>query len=113
MVSSGDCFRLSRVKLTKPAPALPYRGTSSDRPSIGLGVVNRCLRAAQVFGRDKGIPPIVAKLHKVGIEVAKPTVEKYKPPKERLPSPTWRTFQAPTSPSGMNEIFTREPVALA
>lgn len=39
-----------------------------------------------------GSPRIVAELHKLGIEVAKSTVEKYKPYGERLPSSTWRTF---------------------
>jgi transposase InsO family protein len=39
-----------------------------------------------------GSPRIVAELHKLGIEVAKSTVEKDKPRGERLPSPTWRTF---------------------
>ncbi len=39
-----------------------------------------------------GSPRIVAELHKLGIEVAKSTVEKYKPHGERLPSVTWRTF---------------------
>jgi len=39
-----------------------------------------------------GSPRIVAELHKVGIEVAKSTVEKYKPPGERSPSSTWRSF---------------------
>ena len=39
-----------------------------------------------------GSPRIVAELHKLGIEVAKSTVEKYKPLGERLPSAKWRTF---------------------
>jgi len=39
-----------------------------------------------------GSPRIVAELHKLGIEVAKSTVEKYKPLGEGLPSATWRTF---------------------
>ena len=39
-----------------------------------------------------GSPRIVAELQKLGIEVAKSTVEKYKPRGERLPSATWRTF---------------------
>ncbi len=39
-----------------------------------------------------GSPRIVAELHKLRIEVAKSTVEKYKPPRKGLPSPTWRTF---------------------
>jgi len=39
-----------------------------------------------------GSPRIVAELHKLGIEVAKSTVERYKPHWERLPSATWRAF---------------------
>jgi len=39
-----------------------------------------------------GSPRIVAELHMLGIEVAKSTVEKYKPSGTRPPSPTWRTF---------------------
>jgi len=37
-------------------------------------------------------PRIVAELHKLGIEVAKSTVERFKPQGKRLPSATWRTF---------------------
>ena len=39
-----------------------------------------------------GSPRIVAGLQKLGIEVAKSTVEKYKPRADTLPSATWRTF---------------------
>jgi putative transposase len=39
-----------------------------------------------------GSPRILAELHKLGIEVAKSTVEKYKPRGDRSPSATWRTF---------------------
>ena len=39
-----------------------------------------------------GSPRIVAELQKLGIEVAKSTVEKYKLHGKRLPSATWRTF---------------------
>ena len=39
-----------------------------------------------------GSPRIAAELHKLGIDVAKSTVGKYKPRGERLPSATWRTF---------------------
>lgn len=39
-----------------------------------------------------GSPRIVAELHKLGIEVAKSTVEKYQRPRKGLPSPTWRTL---------------------
>ena len=39
-----------------------------------------------------GSPKIVAELAKLGIEVAKSTVEKYLPRRDRPPSPTWRTI---------------------
>ncbi len=39
-----------------------------------------------------GSPRIVAELHKLGIDVAKSTVEKYKSRGGRSPSTTWRTF---------------------
>ncbi|MGB5201696.1 MAG: integrase core domain-containing protein [Sedimenticolaceae bacterium] len=39
-----------------------------------------------------GSPRIVAEFAKLGIEVAKSTVEKYRPRRDRPPSPTWRTF---------------------
>jgi transposase InsO family protein len=39
-----------------------------------------------------GSPKIVAELAKLGIDVAKSTVEKYRPRERKPPSPTWRTF---------------------
>jgi hypothetical protein len=39
-----------------------------------------------------GSPKIVAELSKLGIKVAKSTVEKYRPRERKPPSPTWRTF---------------------
>ncbi len=39
-----------------------------------------------------GSPRIVAELHKLGIEVAKSTVEKHQPHRPQPPSPTWHTF---------------------
>ena len=39
-----------------------------------------------------GSPKIVAELSKLGIKVAKSTVEKYRPHERKPPSPTWRTF---------------------
>ena len=39
-----------------------------------------------------GSPKIVAELAMLGIEVAKSTVEKYRPKRAGPPSPTWRTF---------------------
>jgi len=39
-----------------------------------------------------GSPRIVGELRKLGIEVAKSTVEKYRPRPQKPPSPTWKTF---------------------
>jgi len=39
-----------------------------------------------------GSPKIVAELAMLGIDVAKSTVEKYRPTRAGSPSPTWRTF---------------------
>ncbi|MDH3469169.1 MAG: integrase core domain-containing protein [Gammaproteobacteria bacterium] len=42
--------------------------------------------------RTWGSPKIVAELAMLGIDVAKSTVEKYRPKRAGQPSPTWRTF---------------------
>jgi hypothetical protein len=39
-----------------------------------------------------GAPRIVGELRKLGIDVAKSTVEKYRMRPRKLPSPTWKTF---------------------
>ena len=39
-----------------------------------------------------GSPRIVGELRKLGIDVAKSTVEKYRPRSRKSPSPTWKTF---------------------
>lgn len=39
-----------------------------------------------------GSPRIVGELRKLGINVAKSTVEKYRPPVRKPPSPTWKAF---------------------
>jgi transposase InsO family protein len=39
-----------------------------------------------------GSPRIVGELRKLGIDVAKSTVEKYRVPPQKPPSPTWKTF---------------------
>jgi transposase InsO family protein len=41
-----------------------------------------------------GSPRIVGELRKLGITVAKSTVEKYRPRHRKAPSPTWKTFLA-------------------
>jgi len=39
-----------------------------------------------------GSPRIVGELHKIGIDVAKSTVEKYRPKSRKPSSPTWKAF---------------------
>ena len=39
-----------------------------------------------------GSPRIVGELRKLGIDVAQSTVEKYRPPVRKSPSPTWKAF---------------------
>jgi putative transposase len=39
-----------------------------------------------------GSPRIVGELRKLGIHIAKSTVEKYRPPVRKPPSPTWKAF---------------------
>ncbi len=61
------------------------------RPKIAPehpGLIRRMWQANPTWGS----PRIVAELHKLGIDVAKSTVEKYKPSGGRSPSATWRTF---------------------
>ena len=41
-----------------------------------------------------GSPRIVGELHKIGIEVAKSTVERYRPKNRKPSSPTWKAFLA-------------------
>jgi putative transposase len=67
------------------------QGGRAGRPKIApelRGLIRRMWQANPSWGS----PRIVAELHKLGIEVAKSTVEKYKPRGERFPSATWRPF---------------------
>jgi hypothetical protein len=67
------------------------QGGRPGRPKIApelRQLIKRMWRSNPTWGS----PRIVAELHKLGIEVTKSTVEKYKPQGERLPSVTWRTF---------------------
>ncbi len=64
-----------------------HSGRPKIAPELRL-LIKRMWRSNPTWGS----PRIVAELHKLGIEVAKSTVEKYKPHGERSPSATWRTF---------------------
>ena len=64
-----------------------HRGRPKIAPELQK-LIRRMWQANPTWGS----PRIVAELHKIGTEVAKSTVEKYKPCGERLPSATWRTF---------------------
>ena len=67
------------------------QGGRPGRPKIAPELRNLIRRMWQA-NPTWGSPRIVAELHKLGIEVAKSTVEKYKPRGERSPSATWRAF---------------------
>ena len=61
------------------------------RPKIAPEL-RRLIRRMWQANPTWGSPRIVAELHKLGIDVAKSTVEKYRPRGRRSPSVTWRTF---------------------
>ena len=67
------------------------RSSGPGRPQIPrelIDLIRRIWKANPTWGS----PKIVAELAKLGIEVAKSTVEKYRPRGHKPPSPTWRTF---------------------
>lgn len=72
-----------------------WRGLSQSdcpgRPAISPEL-RSLIRRMWASNPTWGSPKIVAELSKLGIEVAKSTVEKYRPRERKLPSPTWRTF---------------------
>ena len=64
-----------------------YRG----RPAISLEL-RRLIRRMWQANPTWGSARIVAELQKLGIEIAKSTVEKYRPKLRKPTSPSWRTF---------------------
>jgi len=68
----------------------------SRRDSLGRPAVSKeiqdLIRRLSHANPDWGSPRIVGELGKLGIEVAKSTVEKYRIRLGRPPSPTWRAF---------------------
>jgi putative transposase len=69
---------------------LSQRGTLG-RPTIAKEV-RELIRTMWQTNPTWGAPRIVGALRKVGIDVAKSTVEKYRVRPERPPSSTWKTF---------------------
>jgi putative transposase len=61
------------------------------RPSMAKEV-RELIQAMWQANPTWGSPRIVGELRKVGIDVAKSTVEKYRVRPQRPPSPTWKTF---------------------
>jgi putative transposase len=61
------------------------------RPTIAKEVRD-LIRAMWQANPTWGSPRIVGELRKLGIEVAKSTVEKYRVRRQQPPSPTWKTF---------------------
>jgi len=69
---------------------LSERGTSG-RPALAKEVHDLIRQLWQV-NSTWGSPRIVGELRKLGIAVAKSTVEKYRPRSKQPPSPTWKTL---------------------
>jgi putative transposase len=69
---------------------LSQRGTPG-RPALAKEVRD-LIRQMWQANPTWGSPRIVGELRKLGIVVAKSTVEKYRPRPKRPPSPTWKTF---------------------
>ena len=61
------------------------------RPAISKEV-SQLIRDMWRANPTWGSPRIVGELHKLGIDVAKSTVEKYRVRQRQPPSPTWKTF---------------------
>lgn len=61
------------------------------RPAISKEVID-LIRDMWRSNPTWGSPRIVGELHKIGIEVAKSTVEKYRPKSRKPSSPTWKAF---------------------
>jgi hypothetical protein len=61
------------------------------RPTISKEVID-LIRDMWRANPTWGSPRIVGELHKIGIEVAKSTVEKYRPKNRKPSSPTWKAF---------------------
>ena len=67
------------------------RGDRSGRPAISLEL-RRLIRRMWQANPTWGSPRIVAELQKLGIDIAKSTVEKYRPKLHQPTSPSWCTF---------------------
>jgi hypothetical protein len=69
---------------------LSQRG-KPGRPAISTEV-RELIREMWRANPTWGAPRIVGELHKLGMNVAKSTVEKYRPKRRHPSSPTWKTF---------------------
>ena len=63
----------------------------SGRPALARAVRD-LIRSMWQANPTWGSPRLVGELRKLGIEMAKSTVEKYRPRPKKPPSPTWKTF---------------------
>ncbi len=61
------------------------------RPRIHPSV-RRLIRHMWSSNPTWGAPRIQAELHKLGIDVSESTIRRYRPPRSRQPSQTWRSF---------------------
>jgi hypothetical protein len=90
------------MSLTVLAASEPCR--KGGRPAVGKEVRDliRRMSAANPLG---GAPRIVEELSKIGIVLAKSTVEKYMIRPRRPPSPTWRAFFVEASSDPIRSVI--------
>jgi putative transposase len=89
-VSGAECRQQQRFR--DHWRRLSQQGTPG-RPTVAQEV-RELIQAMWRANPTWGSPRIVGELRKLGIDVAKSTVEKYRPSGRQPPSPTWKAFLA-------------------
>ncbi|MCG6864123.1 MAG: hypothetical protein LJE58_01710, partial [Thiogranum sp.] len=94
-VSVSGCVAARDRRTTASAHYLSANYTASPhspgRPPVSKEI-KALIRKLSVANPSWGSPRIVGELRKVGIDVAKSTVDKYRVRSKQPPSPTWKTF---------------------
>jgi hypothetical protein len=75
-----------------PGPLEPIEPRRQGRPPAIARELRDLIRKMSEANPIWGSPRIVGELRKLGIEVAKSTVDKYRVPAQKLTSPRWKTF---------------------
>ncbi len=87
-----QCFREHWARLSRTGrPALSVNMSETGRPAIGKEL-RELIREISAANPRWGSPRILGELRKLGIAVAKSTVEQYRVRSRRPPSPAWQAF---------------------